>query len=42
MWGGRHCREGEEVRSRWYGHVISRDEGEPVRHGMKTAEDVGW
>jgi hypothetical protein len=30
-----------EARLRWYGHVIRRDEGEPVRnYGMKRSEDV--
>jgi hypothetical protein len=33
-----------EARLRWYGHVIRRDEGEPVRDvmEMKRSEDVEW
>jgi hypothetical protein len=30
---GRHCREGEEVRLRWYGQ--RRDEGELIRPKKK-------
>jgi hypothetical protein len=32
---GRHCREGEEARLRWYGHIIRRYEGELVKDIME-------
>ena len=35
MLDGRHYRNVRETRLRWYGHVITRDEGELVRDIME-------
>jgi hypothetical protein len=33
--GWRHFRKVREAKLRWYGHVIRRDEGEPVIRDME-------